>query len=49
MTGDWTRTCISEVATVQSGSGFPDRHQGQTGLDIPFYKVSDMNILGNEQ
>ena len=49
MKQDWLQTNISMIATVQSGSGFPDRYQGQVGRDIPFYKVSDMNIIGNER
>ena len=45
----WISTQLSDVAAVQSGAGFPDRYQGHSGLAIPFYKVSDMNIAGNEQ
>ena len=32
---------------AKSGQGFPDAEQGGT-RGIPFYKVSDMNITGNE-
>ncbi|MBN1461210.1 MAG: restriction endonuclease subunit S [Armatimonadetes bacterium] len=49
MTGGWETVKLSEVATVQSGSGFPDKHQGQIDQDIPFYKVSDMSLPGNER
>lgn len=49
MKPDWIETNISEVAMVQSGAGFPDKYQGQVGRAIPFYKVSDMNIAGNER
>ncbi len=49
MTNGWIRTQLSDVAAVQSGAGFPDRYQGQTDQEIPFYKVSDMNIAGNER
>lgn len=45
----WTKVPISELASVQAGAGFPDKYQGQVGQKIPFYKVSDMNIPGNER
>jgi len=45
----WKTTQLSAVAAVQSGAGFPDRYQGQSDGEIPFYKVSDMNIAGNER
>jgi type I restriction enzyme S subunit len=45
----WETTQLSAVAAVQSGAGFPDRYQGQSEGEIPFYKVSDMNIVGNER
>ena len=45
----WIETTISEVAQVQSGSGFPEKQQGLTDQPIHFYKVSDMNIAGNER
>ena len=46
---DWPVTTIGEVAKVVSGHGFPLNHQGQTDAAIPFYKVSDMNLSGNER
>jgi type I restriction enzyme S subunit len=49
MRNGWIRTQVSAVAAVQSGAGFPDRYQGQGDLEIPFYKVSDMNLAGNER
>ncbi len=49
MKAGWISTKLSDVAIVQSGSGFPEKHQGGSGQDIPFYKVSDMNISGNER
>jgi type I restriction enzyme, S subunit len=45
----WLRAQISDVALVQSGAGFPDKYQGQIDQEIAFYKVSDMNIAGNER
>ncbi|OYV71551.1 MAG: hypothetical protein B7Z74_07070, partial [Deltaproteobacteria bacterium 21-66-5] len=39
---------IQEVAEVASGFGFPLDQQGKPDQDIPFLKVSDMNLPGNE-
>ena len=39
---------IKEVAAVESGFGFPIDRQGQNDEGIPFLKVSDMNLPGNE-
>lgn len=39
---------LREVAEVRSGWGFPNAFQGQTAGDLPVYKVSDMNLPGNE-
>jgi hypothetical protein len=45
---DLMRT-IGEVASIQSGAGFPEKEQGSKAGDYPFYKVSDMNLPGNER
>ena len=43
----WEQRKLGELGKAQSGIGFPDKEQGgKTG--IPFFKVSDMNNLGNE-
>ena len=43
----WEQRKLGEVGSCQSGIGFPDVEQG--GKDgTPFFKVSDMNIVGNE-
>jgi type I restriction enzyme, S subunit len=39
---------MGEVAEIRSGWGFPNKFQGKTIGMYPFYKVSDMNLVGNE-
>ncbi len=41
--GVWNEGRIADIATVLQGYGFPERHQGQTNGDYPFYKVSDIS------
>ncbi|MFM0599689.1 restriction endonuclease subunit S [Streptococcus suis] len=46
-TDAWELRKLGEVGYAKSGVGFPEKEQG--GLTgIPFFKVSDMNIDGNE-
>jgi type I restriction enzyme S subunit len=45
----WHKTKLVNIADVQSGSAFPTESQGKAPNGIPFYKVSDMNIKGNER
>ncbi len=40
---NWSVGRIADIATVLQGYGFPERHQGQTAGDYPFYKVSDIS------
>ena len=43
----WEQRKLGDVGSCQSGIGFPDVEQG--GAEgIPFFKVSDMNLSGNE-
>lgn len=39
----WDKYTLRELGQFQSGTGFPERYQGNVDGDIPFYKVSDMN------
>jgi type I restriction enzyme M protein len=53
ITSDFTSTKypmvrIDEVCEILSGGGFPLDEQGATNGDIPFLKISDMNLPGNE-
>ena len=46
-TSTWEQRKLGDLGKAQSGIGFPDKEQGgKTG--IPFFKVSDMNNVGNE-
>ena len=47
MTTVWEQRKLGDIGVAKSGIGFPDAEQGGTE-GIPFYKVSDMNIKGNE-
>ena len=43
--GEWTETTLADVGKCFSGIGFPETEQGGK-MGIPFYKVSDMNNIG---
>ena len=45
-TVEWRK--LGEVAEIRSGWGFPNSYQGVKEGKYPFYKVSDMNLVGNE-
>lgn len=39
---------LGTICQISGGFGFPHSHQGRKNEKYPFYKVSDMNTLGNE-
>lgn len=45
----WQTATLGEVSKIGGGSGFPDAYQGSPSGDIPFIKVSDLNLPGNEK
>jgi len=46
--GHWQTIRLEEIADVRAGSAFPIKYQGNIEGKYPFYKVSDMNLTGNE-
>ena len=43
----WKQRKLGEIGKARSGIGFPDSEQGGTE-GVPFYKISDMNLVRNE-
>ncbi len=39
---------LKRIGKFQNGSGFPNDEQGLADQEVPFLKVSDMNLKGNE-
>ena len=47
--GKWPLVALSDICYIRGGYTFPENLQGNHNKqDIPFYKVSDMNSIGNE-
>ena len=44
----WKEKNLEELGKFKGGNGFPLIYQGKTEGAFPFFKVSDMNNLGNE-
>ena len=44
---EWEEKTLGEIGIFKSGIGFPDKEQGGNS-GIPFYKVSDMNLIENK-
>lgn len=45
----WEVVPLKRIASFKSGAGFPVGEQGGKDLEIPFLKVSDMTLSGNER
>ena len=45
----WEVLALKRLAKFRSGAGFPVEDQGSLGHELPFFKVSDMNLIGNER
>ena len=48
-TDDWVECKFKDLGTVKSGVGFSNKYQGHVDLKYNVYKVSDMNLEGNEK
>ena len=46
-TSSWEQRKLGDIGKARSGVGFPDTDQGGV-TGVPFFKVSDMNLDGNE-
>lgn len=44
----WNVLPLKRIASLGSGAGFPEEFQGIGDEELPFYKVEDMNLPGNE-
>jgi type I restriction enzyme, S subunit len=44
----WPTVPLNRVADLESGFGFPRDHQGDSEQEFPFFRVSDMNLGGND-
>ncbi len=44
----WGIVPLKRLGEFQGGAGFPDDLQGRIDEELPFYKVSDTNNVGNE-
>ena len=45
---DWKVLPLKRLGRFKAGAGFPEDEQGIEDGELPFYKVSDMNLEGNE-
>jgi type I restriction enzyme S subunit len=49
MNSTWTDALLGELCGFRAGGAFPRAEQGLSKGDIPFIKVSDMNLSGNSK
>jgi type I restriction enzyme S subunit len=47
--GDWIHGCLGSLCVFKGGSAFKEMYQGENRGDLPFIKVSDMNIVSNKK
>lgn len=47
--GEWIHGRLGDLCTFKGGSAFKEAYQGQSAGELPFIKVSDMNLPGNER
>ena len=45
----WKTIKLDDIAKPVGGSGFPKKYQGKKEGEIPFFKVSDMNLPENDK
>ncbi|EKO3921420.1 restriction endonuclease subunit S [bacterium 19MO03SA05] len=47
--GEWIHGRLGDLCAFKGGSAFKEVYQGQSMGELPFIKVSDMNLPGNER
>ena len=45
----WEATTLKRIGMLQAGAGFPDDEQDLLDEELPFFKVGDMGMAGNER
>ena len=45
----WDLVALKRIGRFTSGAGFPIEEQGHQNQVLPFFKVSDMNLPGNDK
>ena len=46
---EWEAKKLGDIGIFASGTGFSEKYQGHSNLPIKVFKVSDMNLLGNNK